>query len=133
MRATMGPKSNQLTALGRKMDSSIEIHSQGVEAAQRPQLTPVPTFQEYPDWSGHSRPLSLFVTYRKNTSPFSSARLLTPIEPFCRESCEELRKSASRNGQSKFKSVRTKSLINSFTNRLGPVYHLRIINMGWCN
>ena len=41
MRFNLGPMTNQLTAIGNSMQSSVALDSQGVEAARRPQLTPV--------------------------------------------------------------------------------------------
>jgi hypothetical protein len=123
-----GQRETNLRRLRRKMDCSFEIHSRGVEAARRPQLTPVPTLHKYPDRCGHYRRLSLFVTCFKTISRLSSAWLSDLIEIPCVEWGEGSRKSVPGNGQSKFKSVKTKSLINGFTNRLGPVYPARIIN-----
>jgi hypothetical protein len=125
MRFNVGPKSNQHTAPEKWMCSSSGTRSRGVEAARRPQLSPVLSVKEFLESPLLSRSSPVLTASRLGFSRSSRVRYLRQCSPSdsvsWREDGEQI---SCLSGPSKFESVRTKSSMNAFTNHLGRVYHV---------
>jgi hypothetical protein len=125
MRFNVGPKSNQHTAPGKWMCSSSEIRSRGVEAARRPQLSPLLSVKEFLNSPRLSRSPLVLAASRSDFLRSSRVRYSHQCSPSHSVSrCEEGRQISCLSGPSKFESVRTKDSMNTFTNHLGRVYHV---------
>lgn len=113
MRFEAGPKSNPFTALAKRMPKIRTDRSRGVEAAQRPQLTPgLATYEHPSSRSGGC------VTINDN---WNRPHLVSEYRAF-----------RLAGDQPKAESRGIKISIVSFTNCLGPVYHRGTIKRCVC-
>jgi hypothetical protein len=125
IRFKAGPKSNQHTATGKWMRSSAEVRSRRVEAARRPQLMLVLSVKEFLESPRLSRSAQVLTASRLGFSRLSRVRYLRQCSPSHSVSWhEDGLQVLFVSGPSKFESVRTKNLMNAFTNHLGRVYHV---------
>jgi len=111
------------------MFSVRKTDPRGVEAAQRPQLPPVLTLERF---SVHLQVSHLFPSSVISCVGFSIPETFRRVDP-CSPSRDRPRRENNTwisylTAALKFESIRTKSSMNSFTNHLGRVYHVRIIN-----
>jgi hypothetical protein len=122
---------NQITVLGNMMGSFPKADSRGVEAAARPQLTPVLNVHEFSANPRVSRTSPVSVI---SCSSSSSARRIRRWKQYSSSHTRSWRKEVRRisclRDPSKFESVRIKSSMSDFTNHLGRVYHVRSIKKG---
>ena len=120
-----------LTALGNMMVSLRKTDSQGVEAAERPQLMPVSSLSLFsPDPRvSLSFPVPV-LSCPGFPNPTTSRRLNQWSSSQGRSSCEKSTWVSCLKAASKFESARTKSSMNSFTNHLGRVYEVSIMKRG---
>jgi hypothetical protein len=133
MRFAWGQTATNLRHSGIRMRSCPANHSRGVEAVQRPQLTPFLASVKDSARSASVQQKSLIVTRR--LSARNSRGICIAIPP-----AQGARRIRSRGGvkmqsiavQLEIESTPIKSSITGFTNRLGPVYHVGTIKRWVC-
>jgi hypothetical protein len=124
MRFAWGQTATNLRRSGIRMCSSPANHSRGVEAALRPQLTPVLVSVKDSVRSASTQPKAPIVTSRLNVHDSRGIRIAIPPALEARRIRPRGRVEMPLIAvQLEIESTPIKSSITGFTNRLGPVYH----------
>ena len=122
MRFARGQTATNLRRSGIGMRGAPANHSRGVEAARRPQLTPVLAFMKDSARSASIRQKAPIVTGRLNPRSSRVIRIALSTTEIARRIRSRSRvKMPPIAAQLEIDSTPIKSSIVSFTNRLGPV------------